>query len=107
MKMSLPIWFSRLGIHVKKKEAVSLFVGTAVILVTENMQMSHCTQPTMYKSFHFKIEIKTMVDSYMPYKGMALSTKFLLWWNHTVASIYSTMTFFAQNAVISCSSNPE
>ena len=37
--------------------------------------MSHCTQPTMYKFFYFKIEIKTKVDSYMPCKAMAHSTK--------------------------------
>ena len=31
LKRVLPIWFSRLGIRVKKKEAVSLFLGSAVI----------------------------------------------------------------------------
>ena len=29
-KQLLPVWFSHLGIHVKKKAAVSLFLGTAV-----------------------------------------------------------------------------
>jgi len=38
-------------------------------------QMSHCTQPTMYK-FCFKIEIKTKADLYMPCEAMAHSTKF-------------------------------
>jgi len=37
--------------------------------------MSHCTQPTMYKYFYFKIEIQTKVDSYMPCKAMAHFTK--------------------------------
>src|SRR5882762_10076309 len=38
-------------------------------------QKSHCTQPTMYKYFYFKTEIKTKVDSYMPCEAMAHSPK--------------------------------
>jgi hypothetical protein len=33
-------------------------------------QKSHFTQPTIYKHFYFKTEIKTKVDSYMPCKAM-------------------------------------
>jgi hypothetical protein len=40
------------------------------------MSQMHCTQPTMYKFFCFKIEIKIKADSYMPCKVMAHSTKF-------------------------------
>ena len=39
------------------------------------MSQMHCAQPTMYKFFCFKIKIKTKVDSYMPCKAMAHSTK--------------------------------
>jgi hypothetical protein len=38
-------------------------------------QKSHWTQPTMYKYFYFKTEIKTKVDSYMPCEAMAHSPK--------------------------------
>ena len=38
-------------------------------------QKSHCTQPTMYKCFYFKTEIKTKVDLYIPCKAMAHSPK--------------------------------
>jgi len=41
-------------------------------------QMSHCTQPTMYKLFHFEIEIKTKADSYMPCEAMPHSTKYVI-----------------------------
>ena len=37
--------------------------------------MSHFTQPTMYKFFCLKIERKAKIDSYMPCKAMAHSTK--------------------------------
>ena len=40
-------------------------------------QKSHCTQPTMYKYFYFKTEIKTKVDLYMPCEAMAHSPKYL------------------------------
>ena len=39
-------------------------------------QTSQCIQPTMYKFFYFKIEIKTKVDLYMSCKAMGHSTKF-------------------------------
>jgi hypothetical protein len=39
------------------------------------MSQMHCTQPTMYKFFCFKIKIKIKADSYMPCKAMAHSTK--------------------------------
>ena len=39
-------------------------------------QKSHCTQPTMYKYFYFKTEIKSKVDSYMPCNAMAHSPKY-------------------------------
>src|SRR6202044_717859 len=42
------------------------------------MFQMHCTQPTMYKFFSFKIEVKTKADSYMPCEAMAHSTKSLV-----------------------------
>jgi hypothetical protein len=41
------------------------------------MSQIHCTQPTIYKFFCLKIEIKTKADSYMPCEAMAHSTKFI------------------------------
>ena len=38
-----------------------------------NMLLCPRCQPTIYKFFYFKIEIKTKVDSYMPCKAMAHS----------------------------------
>jgi hypothetical protein len=38
LKQVLPIWFSRLGICVKKKEAVSLFLESVVRNIGENPQ---------------------------------------------------------------------
>src|ERR1700733_12465535 len=40
------------------------------------MSQMHCTQPTIYKFFCFKIEIKTKADLYMPCEAMAHSTKY-------------------------------
>src|SRR5882762_4844619 len=39
------------------------------------MSQMHCTQPTMYKFFCLKIDIKNKADSYMPCEAMAHSTK--------------------------------
>jgi hypothetical protein len=39
------------------------------------MSQMHCIQPTMYKFFYFKIEIKTKANLYMPCEAMAHSTK--------------------------------
>jgi hypothetical protein len=39
------------------------------------MSQMHCIQPTMCKSFCFKIEINAKADSYMPCKAMTHSTK--------------------------------
>src|ERR1700676_1729392 len=41
------------------------------------MSQMHCTQPTMYKFFCLKIDIKNKADSYMPCEAMAHSTKSL------------------------------
>jgi len=62
-----------------------LYISTVVchdmFLAAENVmsQMSHCTQPTMYKFFYFKIEIKTKVDLYMACEAMAHSTKYAVY----------------------------
>jgi hypothetical protein len=42
------------------------------------MSQIHCTQPTIYKFFCLKIEIKTKADSYMPCEAMAHSTKYII-----------------------------
>jgi len=39
------------------------------------MSQMHCAQPTMYKFFCYKIEIKIKTDLYMPCEAMAHSTK--------------------------------
>ena len=51
------------------------------------MSQMHCTQPTMYKFFCLKIDIKNKADSYMPCEAMAHSTKY----TEMIGKIGSTM----------------
>ena len=51
------------------------------------MSQMHCTQPTMYKFFCLKFEIKTKADSYMPCEAMAHSTKSTLECNYNFINI--------------------
>ena len=54
--------------------------------------MSHCTQPTMYKFLHFKIEIKTKVDSYIPCKAMAQQLPGRIWSCDALSTLKSSKT---------------
>src|ERR1700691_3238431 len=48
-----------------------MFYNSILILAEGNMLLCPRCQPTIYKFFYFKIEIKTKVDLYMPCEAMA------------------------------------
>jgi hypothetical protein len=58
LKWVLPIWFSHLGIRVKKKKAVSLFFGTAV---TQQLSLLHLVSYSWHVVKSVSIHLHTFI----------------------------------------------